>query len=70
MVDGDYKYTQMGRAYFEARGEHAEYIVHIPVKITGRNTKTGRRYERLGHLPPQLLILGQCISLWEGRRKP
>ena len=46
----DYKYTQLGKNYFKARGQVEEFIAHIPVRITGRNSK-GAMYTRMGVVP-------------------
>ena len=50
-AESDYSYTRIGRQYFEARGEVSEYVVMVPVIISGSNRKTGAPYQRFGHLP-------------------
>ena len=54
----DFKYTRLGKQYFTARGETEEYILNLPVTITGQNKKTGRPYSRQGFLPHQALGIG------------
>ena len=48
--EGDHIYTKTGRSYFKARGTTEEYVLALPVKITGTG-RNGRRYERFGSLP-------------------
>ena len=45
---GDFRYTQLGRAYF-ADG-HQEVLASIPVLIKGHNKRTQLEYERKGNL--------------------
>ena len=47
--ESDFKYTKIGKGFFKNTLE--EFLVHIPVVINGRNKKTGRAYQRFGHLP-------------------
>ena len=56
--ENDFKYTRLGRAYFQARGQSEEYILNLPVTITGVNKKTGVKYTRTGYLPHGAIGIG------------
>ena len=62
----DFLYTKLGKSFFAARGEVEEFVVHIPVRIFGTNKKTGKKYERTGHLPHQALTGNATINLPKG----
>ena len=51
----DFKYTQLGKNYFKSRGSTEEWVLHIPVRITGRNSK-GVMYTRMGVVPHSSVI--------------
>ena len=50
--DGTHRLTALGKKFYSQ--EKDEYIVHVPVLIKGRH-KNGRTYERVDHLPTDLL---------------
>ena len=54
-VQDDYRYTRIGKQYFANTRE--EYLLSLPVKISGRNKRTGAPYERTGFLPSDALGL-------------
>ena len=62
LVDDSYNYTKIGRSFFRARGDTVEYLAHLPVTITGTNSKTGKKYTRIGHLPHTALDVSLKID--------
>ena len=48
LVDDSYNYTKIGRSFFRARGDTVEYLAHLPVQITGVNSKSGKNTRELG----------------------
>jgi len=53
--ESDFVYTNLGKQYLGLRKEVEEYVAMLPIRIQGKNKKTGKAYERIGHLPHQAL---------------
>ena len=47
-INSTWKYTGLGRSYFET--ERQEVIVHVPIKVYGKRVN-GTTYEFTGHMP-------------------
>ena len=60
-----YTYTSLGRAYFDAAGNKARYIIEVPVLIEGRrgagrdHRRDGEAYERRAMMPVSHFGVGE-----------
>ena len=72
LVDDSYNYTKIGKAFFRNRGDVVEYLAHLPVTITGTNSKTGKKYTRIwaptSH-GPRRLSEDRCYAEQRGTRR-
>ena len=51
----DFVYTRLGKSFMNQRKTLQEYVLSLPIIVSGKNKRTGASYSRIGYLPHQAL---------------